>query len=201
MVNPDGVVADTRKNCVPNVGMFIDSIGVNLNRNYGYDWHYYKFFPRKFSFLFDIMPWSPNYRGPHAFSENETQAVKNFVESQNIGISLSYHSYSEVIFYPWMHTKTYTPDEDLFVSIGKNISKINEYELITGSKPSKIRLLNYGGTLGTSENWLYGERDILAFTVELCNSTYAPTDLDIVSDICLKHIGVNLYVCERVQSL
>ena len=202
MVNPDGVEANSRKNCAPNYGSFglsrgITSYGVNLNRNYGYDWYLYCVFPMKYHFLMNALDFSFNYRGPNPFSENETQAVKNFVMSHNISISLSYHSYSEVIFYPWMHTSKPAPDEDLFISIGENMSKINKYRLITGDN---YIIPRYGGTLGTSENWLYGERGVLSFTMELCKE-FAPSDPDIVYNVCLSHVGVNLYVCERSSSL
>jgi len=73
-----------------------------------------------------------NFRGPYPFSENETIAVRDFVEGQDISISLSFHSFSEVIIYPWMHTSKPTPHEDLFISIGKNMSRINNYYLYTG---------------------------------------------------------------------
>ena len=202
MVNPDGVEANSRKNCAPNYGPFgfkkrITSYGVNLNRNYGYDWYLYCVFPMKYHFLINSMDFSFNYRGPKPFSENETQAVKNFVMSHDISISLSYHSYSEIIFYPWMHTSKPAPDEDLFVSIGENMSQINKYRLITGGD---YIISRYGGTLGTSENWLYGERRILSFTMELCKE-FAPSDPDIVHNVCLSHVGVNLYVCERASTI
>ncbi|MFW6149138.1 MAG: M14 family zinc carboxypeptidase [Atribacterota bacterium] len=201
MVNPDGVEyggKGSRKNRAPNHGPFgyrkeITSYGVNLNRNYGYDWFFYKIFPLRYHFFMNVLDSSLNYRGPYPFSENETQAVKNFVETKNITISLSYHSFSEVIFYPWMHTSRPTPDEDLFISVGENISKINKYRLVVGKN---YKIPRYGGTLGTSENWLYGEIGILSYTIELC-STRAPDDPEIVHEVCLTHVGVNLYVCER----
>ena len=202
MVNPDGVEANSRKNCAPNYGSVglrkrITSYGVNLNRNYGYDWYLYCVFPMKYHFLMNALDFSFNYRGPDPFSENETRAVKNFVISHNISISLSYHSYSEVIFYPWMHTSKPAPDEDLFISIGENMSQINKYRLITGGN---YIIPRYGGTLGTSENWLYGERGILSFTMELCKE-FAPSDSDIVHNVCLSHVGVNLYICERSSTV
>ena len=202
MVNPDGVEANSRKNCAPNYGSFglskrITSYGVNLNRNYGYDWYLYSVFPMKYHFLINAIDFSFNYRGSNPFSENETRSVKNFVMSHNISISLSYHSYSEVIFYPWMHTSKPAPDEYLFVSIGENMSEINKYRLITGGN---YIIPRYGGTLGTSENWLYGKRRILSFTMELCKE-FAPSDPDIVNNVCLLHVGVNLYVCERSSNL
>ncbi len=201
MVNPDGVEADSRKNCAPNYGMFgfrkkITSYGVNLNRNYGYKWNYQFLFPLRFHIL-NIIDSTFNYRGEKPFSEKETQAVKNLVDNRNISISLSYHSYSEVMFYPWTHTSIKTPHEKLFISVGENMSKINKYRLLINGWNNKSYLIpRLGGHVGTSENWLYGIHEIIAFTMELCK-TRAPTDPEIVYDYLLKHVGVNLYVCER----
>jgi len=196
MVNPDGVEADQRKNRNPKEGQ-TDNIGVDLNRNYAYKWELYDIFPTHYGNLWTSNPESWNYRGEHPFSENESSAVKNFVESKNINISLSYHSYGEFIIYPWMHTSQYTPDEDLFISIGECMASISKYDFYKG----KGTLLPWpGGTIGTSENWLYGERGILSFTVELCR-TRAPTNPSLVYKYCLAHVGVNLYVCERAPDI
>ena len=202
MVNPDGVEAETRKNCAPNYGPFgqksyITSYGVNLNRNYEDKWFLYYILPFNYHLVMNMIDSSFNYRGPHPFSENETIAVRDFVETQDIDISLSFHSYSEVMFFPWMHTSRPTPHEDLFISIGENMSRINKYHLITSRN---YIIPRFGGTLGSSENWLYREREILSFTMELCKE-FAPSDPSIVYDVCFKHVGVNLYICERAQML
>ena len=205
MVNPDGVEfgeEGSRKNRIPNHGPFgfnkeVTSYGVNLNRNYGYDWIYYYLFPFNYDLLYNLLDGSFNYRGPRPFSENETKAVKNFVETHNINISISYHTYSELIFYPWYHTTKPTPDEDLYISIGDNISKINKYRLL---KNYNYIIPRYGGTLGTVENWLYGKYKIISFTIELCKA-YAPTNPSVVFDTCLKNTGVDLYICERALNL
>lgn len=198
MVSPDGVEANSRKNMAPNYGPFdtasqVTSIGVNLNRNYDDNWYLYYMFPLKYHFLLNTLDSSFNYRGPYPFSENETKAVKDFVDEHDILISLSFHSYSEVILFPWMHTSAPTPDEDLFISIGENMSSINKYRLYTGGDYLIPRL---GGTLGSSENWLYREHGIISFTMELCR-TYAPEDSQEVLEASYSHIGVNLYVSER----
>jgi len=205
MLNPDGVEygeSGSRKNCIPNHGPFglkkeITSYGVNLNRNYGYDWILYYLFPIRFHLFVCMMDSSFNYRGPNPFSENETKAVKYLVETQDLRLSLSFHSYSEVMFYPWYHTSKKAPHEDLFISIGENMSSINKYRLWTGGDYVIPRL---GGTLGTFENWAYGEHNILSFTIELCR-TRIPYDPNIVLDVCIKHVGVNLYISERAQTL
>ena len=198
MVNPDGVEADSRKNCAPNYGPFglkkeITSYGVNLNRNYGYRWFLYYIFPRRYHFWFNVLDSSFNYRGEHPFSENETIAVRDFVSTQNICLSLSFHTYGEFIFFPWTHTSRRTPDESVFISVGENISRINGYYLYLGGD---YLIPRYGGTLGTSENWLYGERGILSYTIELCRER-VPSNPDVVFRVCLTHVGVNLYMCER----
>jgi len=202
MVSPDGVEANTRKNCAPNYGPFgyskeITSYGVNLNRNYGYKWYLYYILPFSYSFFINSLDTSFNYKGPNPFSENETIAVRDFVEKRNISISLSYHSYSEILLYPWSYTSKHNPDEGLFVSIGQNITKINKYYLYRGGD---YIIPRYGGTLGTSEDWLYGKKGIISYTVELCPER-APLNPAVILDACWKHVGVNLYVSERASTL
>ena len=202
MVNPDGVEANSRKTCVPNHGPFgyqeeITSYGVNLNRNYDDYWFLYYLHPLKYHLVMNMIDSSFNYRGPYPFSENETRAVRDFVQTQNISISLSYHSYGEVMFYPWMHTSRPVPHEDLFISLGQNMSRINKYRLITGGM---YRIPRYAGTLGSSENWLYRYNNILAFTIELCTE-FAPSDPVVVHHVCHTNVGVNLYICERSQNI
>jgi hypothetical protein len=192
MINPDGVEVNSRKNCHPD-----SHHGINTNRNFGYDWNYYYFFPNKFGDAWTSRVTSGNYRGPSPFSESETKAVKRVAESFTINISLSYHSGAEVVFYPWYHTTRETPHEELFISIGEEMREISGYPLWTGTSTIIPRL---GGTLGTSENYLYGEHNILAYTVE-SNRWKAPVDADEVFKTCYKNVGVHLYLCEKVQTV
>lgn len=203
MVNPDGVEYNWRKNRAPNYGSFgskdmITSYGVDLNRNYDYLWYLPYILPLNYMLPFIINDQSWNYRGEYPFSELETKAVRDVVlDNSNIKISLSYHSYSCVIMYPWTHTSMKTADEDLFISIGENMSKIDKYALLKNGWMNRTYLIpRFSGTIGTSENWLYGSQGILSFTVELCD-TRVPVDPDAVYDYCYKHAGVNLYVAQR----
>jgi len=207
MVNPDGVEYNWRKNREPNYGPDgnsdeITSCGVDLNRNYGYMWNIVYLFPENYFLEYITNEETWVYRGEEPFSEKETQAVKSFVETHDISISLSYHDYGEFMLFPWMHTSRRTPHETLFRSIGENMSKINKYDLrIYGQYGEREYLIpRYQGTPGSSENWLYGEHQILAFTMELCKhrpERYEPY----VFDACWKHVGVNLYVSERAQTV
>ena len=92
-----------------------------------------------------------------------------------------------------------TPDEDVFVSVGENISKINNYTLFPGLKPYLIP--RFAGKVGTAENWLYRTHSVYAYVIELCNNTWTPWDPDIVEQACIDHAAVNLYGCERAWTL
>jgi len=207
MVNPDGVEANTRKNRAPNYGSdgnsnTITSYGVDLNRNYGYAWNYPYLFPEEYYLEYLTTDTSGIYRGEEPFCENETKAIKNFIQNHNISISLSYHDYGEWMIFPWMHTSFHNPHEALFRSIGKNMSKINKYEFrIYGQYGTQEYLIpRFSGTPGSSENWLYGEHEIISYTIELCRRR-SDQSTSRVLDACWKHVGVNLYICERSENI
>ncbi len=101
-VNPDGGEYDIesgfyqwwRKNRWPNPG---GSYGVDLNRNYGYNWGCCG--------GSSGTPDSLLYRGPTPFSEPETQVVRDFVLAHpDITAAVTFHTYSELILYPYGYT-------------------------------------------------------------------------------------------------
>ena len=77
------------------------------------------------------------------------------------------------------------------------MGEISGYPLWKGSDPI---IPAYDGTLGTSENFLYGAHNILAYTVESHNKK-APTMSTTVLRVCVKNVGVHLYLCEKVQNI
>ncbi len=197
MLNPDGVEAGIRKNCAPNYGPFglskeITSYGVDLNRNYGYRWFFLFIFP-KFYFLSTSYDDESNvYRGEKPFSELETKAIRKLVSEQDFKICLSYHTYGKLIIYPWGYTKLPAKDKKLFESIGKDIKQINNYTL-----GQSVFLYP---TIGDACDWLYGRKRVISYTIELGDS-HAPSDPAILEEMSIRHVGVNLYICEKSKSL
>jgi carboxypeptidase T len=114
------------------------------------------------------------------------------VDTHNITISISYHTYGELILYPWGYTLIPPKDKPVFVSIGENISNINHYTL--------AQAINSYPTLGDACDWMYGAGDVLAYTIELGDS-FVPSDPDVLQEMYLLHTNVNLYVCQRAQLL
>ncbi|CAI4225218.1 unnamed protein product [Auanema sp. JU1783] len=76
--------------------------GVDLNRNF--DW----FFGQVGS---STDPCSEIYQGAYAFSEPETAAVRDFVQRHPVTTFLTFHSYSQILMYPFGHqVRTYSND-------------------------------------------------------------------------------------------
>ncbi len=129
--------------------------GVDLNRNYGYLWGCCG--------GSSATPGDETYRGPAPFSEPETQALRGFVLAHpEVTVSLSLHTFGEYVLWPWSHT--YAPvadplDRATFERLGKALAAANGYR---AQQASNLYVAD-----GTSDDWLYGVRRIIAFTFEL----------------------------------
>ncbi len=200
MINPDGHVyvqynhADDwwnwwRKNRRDNGH---GSFGVDLNRNYDYHWGY------------DDAGSSPDpsnllYRGPSGFSEPETQAVRDFCNSREFSVALSYHSYSELIIHPWGYAAIYTDDHEMFTVLGDSLSRGNDYYV--GCTATNILY----PVNGDSDDWMYGETTsknrIFSYTIELNSyeeGGFGPPDSLIVPTF-EKVLGLNLTLLSRAD--
>ncbi|WP_374075240.1 M14 family metallopeptidase [Bdellovibrio bacteriovorus] len=159
MVNPDGAEYDIasgsykswRKNRARNND---GTYGVDLNRNYGYGWG---------GGGASTNPNSETYRGPGAFSEPETKAIKKYVEDhQNITILLSFHTFSQLILYPWGHVYegiSNTRDKQVHEVMAQKMAEWNGY---TPQQSSELYIAS-----GDTTDWSYGEHKIISFTFEL----------------------------------
>lgn len=159
MVNPDGVEYDIsddryhmhRKNMRSNSD---GSTGVDLNRNYGFMWG---------TGGSSANPRSDIYKGEKPFSEPETRAVKAFVEARpNINILLTYHSFSELILYPWGHK--YDPIEDK-PALAAYKAMAGAMSRMTGYTPKQSSGLYIAS--GDTTDWSWGALKIFSFTFEL----------------------------------
>lgn len=159
LINPDGAEYDVasgrykmwRKNRRQNSAR---SYGVDLNRNYGYGWGG----SGSSSDADDDI-----YRGTSAFSEPETQAVKAFFEThKNINIALSFHTFSQLILYPWGHKYDSIENQnDLMVhkTMAETMARWNGY---TPQQSSDLYIAS-----GDTTDWAYGQLGIISFTFEL----------------------------------
>ncbi len=204
-INPDGYILNNqmfpdgggmwRKNARDNDGngiLDIDHDGVDINRNYGHNWAH------------DNEGSSSNensdtYRGPAAFSEPETQAMKFFCEEHDFKLALNYHSYGNVLLYPFGYDiNTQPEDQEVFENFGKLLVRENDY--LTGTSFTALDYL----TNGDANDWMYGEDQsknaILTFTPEVgssCDDFYP--DIDNIIPLCEQTLGMNLQLTKLVH--
>ena len=165
MVNPDGHEFSRtqnrfwRKNRRPNPD---GSFGVDPNRNYGYMWG-----------TLDIstsshVPSDETYVGPRAFSEPETRAVRNLVARELFAGVITYHSYSQLILYPWGYTDqpiADAHDHDLMANLAREMQGL--IRDVHGKVYTPQQSSELYPTAGDTTDWTYGEYGIPSFTIEL----------------------------------
>lgn len=185
VVNPDGYQyavdghLDWRKNRRPidaDGDGIVDGIGVDLNRNYAHHWGEQGT---------SMDPNSDIYCGPSAFSENETLAIRNLVLSHHFVLSVSFHSYGQVIYHPWGNSIDPEPmDTELMDAIGAGMAGYNLYRVMEGNEAYV--------TTGDSDDWLYANTTCLPFTVEV-GKEFVPPPQDI-EPIFLRNRGALIYL-------
>jgi hypothetical protein len=185
MMNPDGReyvanVGDWRKNREPNGD---GSIGVDLNRNWGYMWGYDDIGS-------DPNPSGETYRGDAPFSELETQAIRDFMETYQFSTALSYHSYGRLLLYPWGYTYSPCPDRAIFAALGDSLAAFNGY---TNQQGAVLYPTN-----GDSDDWMYGEQTskdkVFSFTPEVGTEFY-PDESEILT-LCEENLGPAIVMAE-----
>ncbi len=126
--------------------------GVDLNRNYGHMWDA------------PVQSGSPymsdeDYRGPTAFSEPETQALRDLALQRDFKYAVSFHSGAEAILYPWGHTTAATSDSDKLEEFAEELSQlVGCWYRQSGS---------WYTTSGCWDDWMYGTLGTYAFTAEI----------------------------------
>ena len=190
VINPDGYVYNEsiepfgggmhRKNrrdtnCGNGTGR-----GIDLNRNFGYGWG-------ADNTGSSPDPCSAVYRGESAFSELETQAVRDFILDHDFKNVLHYHSYSNLYIHAF-GDGSYPEEPDLTThrEIGLEMAKYNGYYVGTG-------LDGIGYTVnGDAVDWSYGDQDLVAYVPEVGSGSqgFWPSE-DEVEQLCIDQFYPN----------
>ncbi|MFH1682074.1 MAG: M14 family zinc carboxypeptidase [Candidatus Eisenbacteria bacterium] len=183
VVNPDGYVWNEweggsdmmwRKNRRDNAGA---CEGVDLNRNYGYEWG---------GGGSSSDPCEDTYRGPNAFSEPETRALRDFILAHDFVAHDSYHSVIGIILYPWGYTATPSSDNATFAAIAAERVRESLYDYGAVG-------VDYGITSGITIDWAYGADGVLSFTTEVGGSWFWPEESEIPG-LVAENLYSNIYL-------
>jgi hypothetical protein len=156
VVNPDGYARNQavypdggglwRKNARDNDGdgvWFETGDGVDLNRNFGFAWGY------------DDVGSSPNpanetYRGPSAFSEPESAALRDLITALVPATGISFHTYGGYFLHPWGYIVPAPPDSAAFDEWDDEATLGSAYLAGPGSRALYP-------TNGDFNDWTYGD--------------------------------------------
>lgn len=207
-VNPDGYYYchdlnnDWRKNRHPYPG----GIGVDLNRNYGgsSNGDPWGFWGSAFQGATTHDPAEEVYCGPMPFSEFEIQAVKNILLNNEINALISWHTYSELVLWPWGYTPTQAPDGTYLSQIGQQIASRITSQSGSGSYTPQQACTLYP-TTGDTIDFSYGYskyvlgRTTFAYTIEACSTFHPSTSyLDQIVD---ENFDGALYLLQEADSI
>jgi hypothetical protein len=193
VLNPDGYEYNRttnpggggmwRKNRKNNGG----SYGVDLNRNYGPTAYWNA--PNGGS---STDPSSDTYRGTAPFSEPETTNLKNFLAVRYFKNALNYHTYSNLLIYPYGALGQETPDSAIFREFARDMTAYNGYTYGTD-----LQTVGYS-TRGNSDDYFY-DGDILAnhgkifaMTPEVGSTGFWPSQPEIFP-LAIENVLPNLY--------
>ena len=169
IINPDGYVYNEtiapngggmhRKNRRPNPDNSNcnngTQQGIDLNRNYSYNWG-------ADNSGSSGNPCSAVYRGASAFSEPETEAISDFILARQFKNVLHYHTYSNVLIHSWGDgTFPDEPDLSTLREIGAEMTRENGYAVGTGTET-----IGYGVN-GDAVDWTYGTAGLISYTPEV----------------------------------
>ena len=130
--------------------------GVDLNRNWSVAWGGAGTSGNKRS---DI------YRGEYAFSEPETQALRNLAKREHFALHVDFHAFSQLILYPWGWTPKPSDDHARYAGIGdKMASAMYAEHKVNYRLMQSVELYPAAGTM---TDWMYGEGGALSYTIEL----------------------------------
>ena len=190
MVNPDGsnIVWTANNMWRKNAHAGVASIyGVDNNRNYNYRWGECNGSSANTG--------AQDYRGPAAGSEPETQAVMKLADYVHPTASLSYHSYSEFVLYPYGCQGDLTSENVLIQKVANELAAILPRDSGRGNyTPGTPWKLLYSVD-GSSMDYLYAAHGALALTFEI-NTDFQP-NYSIRDATVAKHRNAWMYFLNR----
>ncbi len=149
--------------------------GVDLNRNFDWRWTYGG----------STNPPDLTYRGPYAGSEAEVQAWCRLSRRELPVFGIGYHSYGDLVIYPWRHESRATPDEDVLLAVAQAMAQRIGYTVSTT-----------GGS-NTSSAWNYARAGVLDYMIETVADEFVPPGSEIAG-VCAANFNADTFLLNRV---
>ena len=189
------------------VGQGNDSDGVDLNRNYDFNWVFGADLYAvdggascNSSYFTDF----DYFKGPSAFSELEIQAVRDLALEENFLTSIAYHSsrsgcLSEKVKYSWEWSgEKYPPDADILSKLGENIAGL------IGKVGSGTYEPSFSGSFkGVAHNWFYARTGCFQYLIEVGEGGEGmqPNEVENINGIIHNNLKGAFYAMNRTAGI
>ena len=181
-----------------------DSDGVDLNRNYDFNWI---FGDDKYELDYGCSE-NPSYisnydyyRGEAPFSESEIQAVRDFAIEKQFLLSIAYHSsrsgcVSEKVIYPWLWAEDKpSPDFDVIDNLGRDIASfIPTQDGITTYLPS-----GSVSRRGNAHDWFYSQTGCIQYLIEAGTSNIQSDDENVIENTIDRNLVGAFHLINRAS--
>ena len=126
-------------------------------------------------------------------SEPETRFIQDLTEmndddgdgASDYAATLTWHSYSELVLYPWGHcTNCETPDHQQLIYHGNMMAEMTTYENMQSS--------DLYPTTGDYCDWHYGVHDSYCYTIEIGTAFHQYPDE--INHIAVRNVGIPFYM-------
>jgi len=193
------MMARKNRRVIPSKKCKDEDIGIDLNRNYDYDFG-------KDNEGSSNNPCQEDYRGEKPFSEPETKAIKDFVDSHpDIKIVYNYHTWGNLVITAFNCLSNKDSDNlikknfPIHYSMYEDFKKEAEFpkNFIFGNADKTIK---YRAN-GDATDWFLGKKNILSFSPELGNgnknSDYFYPNREVTFDVLEKNLRSGLYAMQK----
>ena len=199
LVNPDGHkviwdgintwwrknIRDNDNNNIITLSAYAD--GVDNNRNYGWEWG---------GEGTTTDPTGETYCGTSAFSEPETQAIKNLIDTHHFVTGITYHSYGELVLYPYGYSSpAFAPDNDCLEDLAVNMA--NTIPSYYGGHYTPEKSSGLYPASGTTDDYAYGQHGVFCFTIEVAVQFIPPASE--IQGICEDNLQAAKILLDRVD--
>lgn len=136
-----------------------DSYGVDINRNYPYAWNSCNGSSSSRG--------AQDFHGDSAGSEPETQDMMAFVSKIRPVFDISFHSYSELVIYPYGCENTHTPTKEVVEGIGAKLASLLPSDSGSGTYTAGTAPELLYSVDGGDIDWMYHDAQVIPYVIEL----------------------------------
>jgi hypothetical protein len=191
------------------VGQGNDSDGVDLNRNYDFNWAFGDpiYEPDNGGCNGSYYTDFDYYRGGAPFSESEVRAISDLALENNFLVSIAYHSsrsgcLSEKVKYSWeWEGEKFTPDHSVISKLGEDIAGF--IETVSGSGNGYYEPSPSGSFKGVAHNWFYSKTGCFQYLIEVAEGDEGmqPDEDYLINSILQNNLKGAFYAINRTAGL